>query len=191
MKLIVMTTPYADTVQTVRESLTKTFDQLDQQFELPADVRSFRPTVDTWSIDEILEHVTLTSHYLLIIIRKGCAKAQRKAEYQQIEKGQSDLNRMTNVGHPDAFPWIRPEHMEPTRSTPTAEVRTRMKEQLNECLSLLSAMPKGEGSLYKVRMSVQDLGKMNMYEWLYFLALHGKRHQVEIDRLREKWASQS
>lgn len=62
-----------------------------------------------------------------------------------------------------------------------------MREQQKECLDLLSQMPNGEGSLYLVRMSVNNLGKINMYQWLCFLALHAKRHITQIEGVFAEW----
>ena len=138
--------PYTTTIQAVRLALVEAVSALDAWFEQAEDIRTYKPADHSWSIDEILEHVTLTSHYLLIIIRKGRAKALRRvAQGEQPAEGESDLTRLAPIGHPDAFPWIRPEHMEPTRSVTLAEVRARLHEQYQECLEILSALDHGEG----------------------------------------------
>lgn len=100
---------------------------------------------------------------------------------------ESDLDSILKIGDPDAFAWIRPEHMEPTRQKLMSEVRAIMKGQREECLQILDQVKAGEGSLHKVRMSVQSLGKLDMYQWLYFLVQHAKRHTVEIERVRESY----
>lgn len=179
--------PYQATLAAVREQLAASFRALDERFELPAAARSYRPTPDSWSIDEILEHVTLTSHFLLIVIRQGVAKARKRAARQPLLDGESPLEPIRVIGHPDAFPWIRPEHMEPTRSRTSAEVRATLAQQFDECAALLAQIEHGEGSLHRVRMSVQDLGKLDMYQWLFFLALHAQRHDLEIGRILDAW----
>ena len=60
-----------------------------------------------------------------------------------------------------------------------------MREQLTECLRFLEQLSGGEGSLFKVRMSVNDSGKLDVYQWLYFVAQHAKRH---VDQMRENEA---
>lgn len=183
---------YTQTIQAIRQALTETIIELDTWFEQSEEIRSYKPRDGRWSIDEILEHITLTSHYLLIIIRKGRDKALKRAALgEQIVEGESDLNRLTPIGHPDAFPWIRPEHMEPTRSSSLEEIHTRIHTQSQECLEILNSLSKGEGSLYSVRMSVQNLGKMDMYQWLYFLVLHQKRHITQIEQVYQEWRENS
>ena len=53
--------------------------------------------------------------------------------------------------------------------------------------TFLVALGHGEGSLYTVRMSVQNLGKMDMYQWLYFLALHQRRHIAQMEQVYQEW----
>lgn len=179
--------PYEKTIQLVQQALSDALSELDQWFEQSMEGRGYRPQDGGWSIQEILEHVTLTNHYLLLIIRKGYMKALRKAERgEAVNEGESDLERLTPIGHPDAFPWIRPEHMEPTGAA-LEDVHARLHTQYQECLTMLAALGHGEGSLYTVRMSVQNLGKMDMYQWLYFLALHQKRHIAQIEQVFREW----
>lgn len=179
--------PYQTTIAAVRDQLAASFQALDARFELPAAARAYRPAPDTWSADEILEHVTLTSHFLLIVIRQGVAKALKRAATQPVPEGESALEPIQAIGHPDTFPWIRPEHMEPTRARSSAEVRATMARQFEECQALLAQIGGGEGCLHRVRMSVQELGRLDMYQWLFFLALHAQRHDREIGRLLDAW----
>lgn len=183
---------YTKTIQVIHQTLTETVAELDTWFEQSKESRSYKPRDGGWSIEEILEHVTLTSYYLLIIIRKGRDKALKRAFLgEQIVAGESDLGRLAPIGHPDAFPWIRPEHMEPTRVSSLEEIHTRIHTQSQECLEILNSLSQGEGSLYSVRMSVQNLGKMDMYQWLYFLALHQKRHIAQIEQVYQEWREKS
>jgi hypothetical protein len=174
---------YEKTVQRVQQALVTTFDQLDTYFEVDADLRQVHPAENEWCIDEILEHITLTSHFLMITLKQSLDKVLRRAETQAIMDGESDLTRIDRIGDPDAFAWIRPEHMEPTRAVSSEEVRHRMNAQKEEYLAILAQIQHGEGSLHQVRMSVQALGKLDMYEWMYFLIQHAYRHTVEIERI--------
>lgn len=179
--------PYEQTIKRVYDVLTEVFDKLDHEFDLKDDLRAYHYDPDEWCIDEILEHITLTSHFLMIVIHNSRDKVLKRAKNQSISDGESDLDDILKIGDPDAFAWIRPEHMEPTHNKPMTEVRELMRQQQRECLQLLADMPNGEGALHQVRMSVQALGKLDIYQWLFFLAQHAHRHQVEIDRIKMKW----
>jgi hypothetical protein len=71
--------PYEKTIQLVRQTLSETIAELDTWFERLEESRRYRPQDGGWSIQEILEHITLTNHYLLLIIRQGREKALRRA----------------------------------------------------------------------------------------------------------------
>jgi uncharacterized damage-inducible protein DinB len=179
--------PYEKTIQVVRQALSETLLELETWFELPEESRCYRPQDGGWSIQAILEHITLTNHYLLLIIRQGQEKAIRRAmRGVPVDEGESDLERLTPIGHPDAFSWIRPEHMEPTGAS-LEEIHVRLQTKYQECLTILAALGNGEGSLSRVRMSVQNLGKMDMYQWLYFLVLHQKRHIAQMEQVLQEW----
>ena len=70
--------------------------------------------------------------------------------------------------------------MEP-QGQPIEEVYALMGEQFAECCRLLDQMPNGEGSLYRVNMSVNGSGKLDLYEWIAFLALHAHRHVAQME----------
>jgi hypothetical protein len=53
--------PYSRTIERVRTALTGTFAETDTWFDRPEPLRSFHPSDGGWTIDEILEHITLTS----------------------------------------------------------------------------------------------------------------------------------
>ena len=87
---------------------------------------AYRPADKGWTIGEILEHITLTSHFLLIVAQNGSAKALKLAQSQAIDDSESDLMKLTDIGTRGTFPWIRPGHMEP-KALP--EVLTTMRSQ--------------------------------------------------------------
>jgi hypothetical protein len=78
--------------------------------------------------------------------------------------------------------------MIPTGTRPVTEVREQLTGQHGHCLGLLERMGKGEGALCTFRMSVYGLGRLDMYQWLYFLAQHGRWH-LEFLARREAGAT--
>ncbi|HYT87415.1 MAG TPA: DinB family protein [Gemmataceae bacterium] len=180
--------PYQATIAAVRQALTDIFAAVDGWFDRSKELRRFRPPSGGWSIDQILEHVTLTNHFLLLIIRRWTAKAVRKARRGEVvSEGESELTRLDLIGERGSFAWVRPEHMEPTGVPTPAEVRERMRGQVAECLELLAQLRHGEGALCKVRMSVNGLGKIDLYQWLYFLAQHARRHLQQLQEIERRF----
>ena len=172
--------PYAETIATVRRTLLDTFAEIDRWFERAGHLRRYRPRTGGWTIDEVLEHVTLTNHFLMLILRKWVEIALRRAGRTPITEGESDLRVLEVVGRRGSFGWVRPVHMEPTGNVTPEAVRETMQEQCRECLKLLEQLGTGEGALCRVTMTVNDLGKIDLYQWLYFVAMHARRHLRQL-----------
>lgn len=144
---------------------------------MPADLLLDRPSYPgAWTVAEHLEHVALANRFLLLTIAKGVATALRRARTQPVAAEESDLDRLAPIAEPGAFPWEPPGHMIPTGTMPVAQVRALLARQREECLELLARMAGGEGTLCIFRMSVYGLGRIDTYQWLYFLAQHGRWH---------------
>jgi hypothetical protein len=178
--------PYSQTVTRVTQAISDTFDQIYPWFGQPADVLRFKPADGGWSIAEILEHITLTTHFLLIVATNGCTKAVKRALTQTIEDSESDLAKLQSISQKDSFPWIRPEHMEP-KGEPASEVLATMQIQQHQCVELLEKLQNGEGSLFRVRMSVNALGRIDLYQWIYFIAQHARRHVAQMEENLAEW----
>src|SRR5258708_10069524 len=178
--------PYTRTVLTVRESIDNTFREIYSWFDQSPDALDYRPADRGWTIAEILEHITLTSHFLLIVATNGCAKALKRAQNQAIADSESDLTQLAVIGTRGTFAWIRPEHMEPNGKA-LSEVLTTMRSQQEQCVQLLEKLKNGEGSLFKVTMSVNQLWRIDLYQWIHFIAQHSKRHLGQMEDCLNEW----
>ena len=178
--------PYTETVLKVRNAINDTFEGIYIWFNQEPEALNYRPVDHGWTIAEILEHITLTSHFLLIVASKGCEKARKRAQNQSIEGPESDLTKLGVIGERGAFPWIRPEHMEP-KGKSLSDVLVTTKSQQEQCNELLDKLKNGEGSLFRVRMSVNQLGRIDLYQWIYFIAQHAKRHIGQMQENLEEY----
>lgn len=170
----------------IKHALNRTFESIDNWFDKPEGLRQYKPLNGGWTIDEILEHIGLTNHFLIILIDKGAKKALANASNLNLEKDlkKQDFNlaKLEAIGVHKSFNWIRPEHMEPKGEKSLKEVRQQLKEQVRHCSENLNQLKNGEGALYKTTMSVNNLGKINVYEYIYFLAQHGQRHIMQMEK---------
>lgn len=97
------TAAYVQTIVRVRSALVDTFDQVDLWFDKPVAVRSYRPSSWGWTVDEVLEHITLTSHFMMIVIRNSARTAlKRAAAGAAIAAGESDLDLIRERARRDA-----------------------------------------------------------------------------------------
>jgi hypothetical protein len=176
--------PYDRTIDIIREKLGSVFGKLDTWFDRDSKQRAKKPASGGWSMDQILEHITLTNRFLMLTLRKWIEIAEQRAKRgDQIIADESDLQRLESIGQRGTFSWIRPEHMEPSGEMACAEVRGLLQQQLTECNRLLDRMKGGIGSLCRVTMTVNDLGKIDLYQWLFFLAQHAQRHLQQLEAI--------
>jgi hypothetical protein len=55
---------YEQTIRTVRDALCAVFARVDAWFDRDEALRRFRPASGGWSVDQLLEHITLTNRFL-------------------------------------------------------------------------------------------------------------------------------
>jgi len=180
-----------DIIDRIKNELLTSFDELFYWFEIEYKLLDYSPSNGGWTIRQILEHVSLTNHFLLILIRKGTLKSIEIAgntEYSNLLTGY-DLNwdKLKLIGEHRSFEWNRPQHMEPTNKILLIEVKEKLIEQKQECLSRLNQIPNGEGVLYKTMMSVNNLGKIDVYHYIYFLVQHINRHLMQIKKIKHEF----
>lgn len=179
-------------IQNLRRELIRTFAVADEWFDKEHPLHQYKPSAGGWSVAEILEHITLTNHYLLMIIEKGQEKALRR-----VSDGRGMNDRLQNytlaipglleVGEHRSFEWSRPEHHHPRGEKNIQELRFLMRDQLCRCLYVLECLPNGEGVMHQTTMSVNGLGKLDMYQYLYFLSLHLKRHLTQMSNVETEF----
>lgn len=172
-------------IQKIQVHFIQTHSSIFDWFNVDEAVKTYRPMDKGWSILEILEHIALTSHFLMILIDKGTEKALRNVKNLSLEELKQqfhyDLDKINEVGIHKSFDWIRPEHMEPKGEKIGLEIKVEMIDQLNRCLNQLEKLKNGEGLLYKTTMTVNGLGKINVYEYIYFLSKHAERHIRQME----------
>jgi hypothetical protein len=179
--------PLEHTLINLKRELIRTFAVVDEWFDKEHPLRCHKPFAEAWSINEVLEHLMLTNHYLLIIIDNGTAQALRKkqsmSEVFVFPDNYSLSNEaMLQIAEPGSFPWQRPDHHQPTGQPGIHEVRRELRNQLDKCLITLDFLPNGEGILHHTTMSVNNLGKLDVYQYVYFLILHAQRHIKQMTK---------
>lgn len=171
-------------IEDIKTHLKFSFDEVDKWFDKDNKTLNFQPSNGGWTVQQILEHIYLTNFYLLILIEKGSKKAMRNYLHLdlnlEIKNYSFDKEKFEKVGEYGSFEWIRPEHMEPKGELNLTEIRNLITQQYHQCLSYLDLMKNGEGLLCKTTMTVNELGKINVYEYIYFLSLHAQRHVTQM-----------
>jgi hypothetical protein len=184
--------PLEHILSNLKRELIRTFAVMDEWFDKEHPLRHYKPSSGGWSVNEVLEHVMLTNHYLQIIIEKGTEKALRKRQtisgVDILPENYSLSNpALLEISQPDAFVWQRPEHHQPSGQRSLHEIRREIRNQLDLCLITLELLPNGEGVLHQTAMSVNNLGKLDVYQYLYFLSLHAQRHVQQMKKIEQEY----
>lgn len=173
-------------IQTVQRKLVEASTQLHPWFEEDPELIHYQPKDGGWSGVRILEHVVTTSHYLLLLIEKGSVKAMKRAQITPLNIDWDDYvlvpKALEDIGIHKSFPWMRQDHMEPKGKMSMPDIRKRFDKQIMDCFNYLNCLKNGEGILCTTTMSVNGIGKLDVYQYIYFLALHAIRH---VDQLEE------
>lgn len=180
-----------DIIDKIEHDLIKSFAELSEWLDSDNCLLDYASQSGGWTIRQIVEHVSLTNHYLLILIQKGTLKAIQKAvntDYADLLVNyELDWEKLKTIGEHKSFEWNRPEHMEPTNTVTMSEIKSRLHSQMQECQSCLHQMPNGEGVLYRTMMSVNNLGKIDVYHYISFLVQHIKRHITQMEKIKEEF----
>ncbi|MCC6413390.1 MAG: DinB family protein, partial [Saprospiraceae bacterium] len=136
-----MTNLFPGLIQEIKIHLSRTFNHVDAWFDKDSALRSYEPVNGGWSINQVLEHIALTNHFLLILIEKGTKKALNNVNNINLQEELAHYtfqkDKLTEVGLHQSFPWIRPEHMEPRGEKTQDEVRQQLKDQVLHCYNCL------------------------------------------------------
>jgi hypothetical protein len=177
--------------QEIKIHLINTHSEILNWFNEDEKLKKYQPNHKGWTINEILEHIVLTSHFLLILIDKGTNKAIKNVQNQSLKEllisSDYNLKRLNEIGITKSFKWIRPEHMQPKGLKSNFEIKEELINQMNRCLNCLEVLENGEGLLYKTTMTVNELGKLNVYEYIYFLSKHAERHIQQMKNNKNEY----
>jgi hypothetical protein len=180
-----------EVINKIRTELRLMFDELYSCFTMGDEYLNYQPNNNGWTMRKVLEHISLTNHFLLILVKKGTLKAIAKAEKTDYSNMLVDYNvdwsKLKAVGKHQSFYWNRPEHMEPAGVLELDVIKQTLQQQLIECLGCLDQLKNGEGVLYKTTMSVNGLGKIDVYHYILFLAMHAKRHVTQIEKIKAEY----
>lgn len=175
----------------LRRELIRTFAVMDEWFDKTNSLRRFKPSDKSWSINEVLEHVMLTNHYLLITVDRGRAGAWKKSDALGEFKAPDQYKLSTSALHelidPEAIAWQCHEHHQPLGKRLPSEIRRELRSHLERCLVTLEMLPHGEGILHQTPVTFNDIGRLDVYQQLYFIVLHAQRHLHQMKKIGEEF----
>jgi len=176
-------------INTVRSELIRSIAALDEWFDREQTLMEYLPSSGRCAC-ELLRHLMLTNHFLLTLIHQECESNSIK-NGDEVKYSLADycLEMLTagSFNEQGVFTGWGTDFLMPTEKRPLNEVRREIREQLNNSLILLEQLNQGEGTLYKVRLPVKGLEKLDVYQCLYFLALYTRKHVGQLQRILEEY----
>lgn len=176
------TREWTDAIAVLRSGLDEALGALVAACAWPAARLAHRPAPDAWSPAEVLEHVALTDHFLLLLLDKIADKAQRRRNRGVPWPAHPPRFEHIQELAPRERGWDAPAHMRPTGEPTIDHVRTRLVDDRRRALALLDAFPCGEGTLHRIRMSEVggDDDRLDLYQYLELLRVHASRHVRQL-----------
>ncbi|HJS56257.1 MAG TPA: DinB family protein, partial [Chitinophagaceae bacterium] len=153
-------------------------------FDKDESIRSYQSSHGGWTINQILEHISSINHFLIVFITKGTNysihNVVRFNLEEKIRESDFNLHQLDEFGVHKFFHLSGQGNVQPNGEKDLTEVRELLKDQVRECLSNLDKLSDGEGVLASIQMTKYNLESLNVYEIIYFLAMHGKKHLCQM-----------
>lgn len=144
-------------------------------------LREARPHENAWSAAEVLEHLMRveTGVAKLVALKVGEMQTLEQPPHEAPEMIAVDLARFTMIAdrsiHIDA-----PERVVPVGEMSASAAQAALVETRGMLLDQLHA---GDGLAYSTVLHPHPLfGALNLYEWVWFIGAHERRH---TDQIRE------
>jgi hypothetical protein len=155
---------------------------------VPAQLREVKPADGSWSVAEVMEHVSLIEQRIAMLVGKHAAAA-----------------RASGVGpDPDTSSvvasYVNPEQVvdrtvkivapAPVQPTGTLDAAAGSQAFDNAHDALVTSLREANGvSLEHAMQTHPVLGPLNLYHWIVATALHGDRHAAQIREIGESLAA--
>ncbi len=161
-----------------RSRLIETATQINPAFA------SIRPRGDRWSAAENLDHLAKVEAGVARMVEKSVewARSRGVGPPQSDESVMSSLDGFSVIEPPK--PAMAPEMVSPAEDSAidaSLESLRRSRERLLDAMHASADL-----DLSNVTRPLQDRGKLNMYQWVLFVAQHEERHRRQIDRTMEE-----
>ncbi len=146
---------------------------------IPLSLREARPTEEGWSVAEVLEHLSRVEKGVakLVALKVGELQMQTEPPREAAEMVAVDLGKFGLVETP-VTKLTAPDRVAPLGEMSSEDARAALLETRGVLLDQLHA---GDGLAYSsVRHPHPFLGELDLYEWVYFVGAHERRHLAQV-----------
>jgi hypothetical protein len=154
---------------------------------IPPSLREARPTEEGWSVAEVLEHLSRVEKGIakLVALKVGELQTLPEPPHEAEEMVAIDLGKFGIVETP-SMKLAAPDRVAPLGEMSSEDARSALSETRGVLLDQLHA---GDGLAYSsVRHPHPFLGELDLYEWVYFVGAHERRHLAQVRAIAAHFA---
>lgn len=183
---VVRTTEFFDqlaaAVHAVREVVAQRLRHLSE------DQLNQRPSPDTWSVGQCLEHLTIVGgHHLPIVVRKIKAASERGSQPADTAKSGFIGGRLVqSMRTPVSQKALKtPQRYAPSGSRLPRTVVEVFGRQLDEMLHLMNQARTVNANRMRIPNPLIPLLRLRLTDEFAFLVAHIERHMAQVERVLE------
>lgn len=140
----------------------------------PKDLFSLKPTPDSWSAQEVAEHIIIVEGAISRLLVGEIEEGHGRDPLEKVEKIRSTfLNVERRASASEA---IQPRGKQQAQAAWVESLKL-IRAQIHSCLEELDLAPICKGFKHWY------FGEMTRGEWGYFSVYHGKRHLWQMERI--------
>jgi uncharacterized damage-inducible protein DinB len=163
-------------VAQIYEEIDETREQLYRRVEALSDEEAVsRVNPDTWSVADIMEHLTIMEDRLVRMMKMMLAKAESAGAGSNgapVEFKPFSLDEFEELARNEKY--VAPEAVRPGGAERVADLLARMRSSREELRALRPRIEAADLSM--VTYPHPAFGPLNFYQWLAFIGLHEARH---------------
>ena len=151
---------------------------LEQVEALSDEQANARPAPDTWSVAEIIEHLSISEARMVALVSRLLGQEAAVAANAGSSGSAISIQVMTERA---AEKFTAPAFLEPTGGLPLAESLAKLRESR---AALIGLRPRIEARDYShVTYPHPAFGPLNLYQWLAAVEFHECKHLDQIQTI--------
>ena len=144
--------------------------------------QTFRASPDSWSVAEIVEHLSMVEASVARLLGSLLGKAEAAGHALSTDTPFAPISIERFVEQSRTQKYNAPESARPT-GAPLAESVNRLRETRAAVHNLRPRFESVDGTA--VRFPHPAFGPLDLYQWLAFIGVHDARHLAQINALKE------
>ncbi len=159
----------------VRERLRRRVENLNDAQQ------NFRASDGTWSIAELIEHLSIIETNMCALTNKLLAQAEATGARASLDLKIGPISMQQYVEQASGEKYQAPERVSPGGGIPVTESLAKMQRTRE---SLRALQPRLEAAdLSHTSFPHPVFGALDLYKWLAFIGMHEERHLRQIEAI--------